>query len=136
MEPVEVQTSALAALTAAVSEMCYRRAGMNHFATALLWGNNTELHCFKELIARNDLVSFLQAARQALCCRGDIRGRYGIDVDTLMEGAAHVFISVCGFNFCCCGGTLMTEPSSENSPFFTLAEFTHWWPVIMGAQSF
>lgn len=44
--------------------MYYCRAGMNHFATALLWGNDAELYCPKEIIVRYDFVSSVEAARQ------------------------------------------------------------------------
>lgn len=61
---MEVQASALADLTAAVCLTCYCRAGMNHFATALLWGNDAELYCLNEIIVRYDFVSSMEAARQ------------------------------------------------------------------------
>lgn len=71
--------------------MCFCRAGMNHFATALLWGNNAELYCPKDCKVQS---GFLCAGSQTgVCVVGEeVRGRYVNDTDGPEEGAANIFI--------------------------------------------
>lgn len=59
-----MQASALADLTAAVSEMCYCGAGMNHFEPISVVRGITELYRPEEILARCGLGSSVQAARQ------------------------------------------------------------------------